>query len=365
MGHVVEALKVSGGYALANKNVEVHLVLNADSPVELAEACPWIKKVYPISLKEIWKDGSRAKLIQRLPKVWDYIITDNRSTSFKPHWDENDLIRAYKVLNPLLMARIGKDYHDLLSKHADILAYVPNPKIKLTIPKKAKEFAKRYKHTGPAICIMLGGSAGDKQSLTIEMWLKICQALFKAIPNLKIYFTGITKSVGGRTHTADFNLGDVQYLVDSLPNAEATYNIGLWNQLALIQKINIFLSPHTGFAFLSPLIGTPWLELANCLWPAYVFNYEPFYSVLPECGSCPAKEEVTRGCCKLLSKGKKATCMTDKLLTKKIPEIVKATQLLLNPQFTYKKALNLHLNKLKNLPYDFSRFWFVDGIKSL
>lgn len=365
VGHVVEALKFTKGYAEANKNIDVYLLLNAASPVELTAACPWIKKTYPVSLKEIWEDGKKAKSVQSVPKTWDYIITDDRATRFKIHWDENNLIKAYKVLEPLLAAKIGKSYVEQIDTNRGILPYKYNQRITLPIPRKAKDFVKRYKHSEPAICIILGGSAGDMQSPTVKVWLKICQALFKSIPNLKIYFTGVTRSIKGRTNTIDFSLNDVKYLISHLLNAEAAYNIGLWNQLALIQKCDIFLSPHTGFGFLPQLVGTPWLELANCRWPAYIFNDLPFYSVLPVCGWYPARGETKKGCGKLLAQNKKALCMTDRLLTKKIPEIVQAAKLLLNPKFTYKKALKLHLGKIKKFPYDYKKFFFLDGVSSL
>ncbi len=38
VGHVVEALKLAKGYKLANRDLEVHMMLNADAPVELAGA---------------------------------------------------------------------------------------------------------------------------------------------------------------------------------------------------------------------------------------------------------------------------------------------------------------------------------------
>jgi hypothetical protein len=364
VGHVVEALKLAKGYTMANKDVEVHLLLNSESPVELGEACSWIKKTYSVSLKEIWKKGEKAKSIQALPKQWDYIITDSRVRHFKKGWDESDLMKAHKVLDSVLEAKIKKGFQEQVDDHSEVLSLVYNPKISLTIPKQARKLASRYRHKGPAICIMLGGSAGDKQSPTTRMWLKICQALVNEIPNLKIYFTGVTKQVNGRTATLDFSLNDVKSLVKKLPNAEVAYNIGLWNQLALIEKCDIFLSPHTGFAFLPPLIGTPWLELGNCRWPAYIFNYIPFYSVLPDCGYYPALGEQKKGCGKLLSANKKALCMTDKLLEKKIPEIAKGAKLLLDKSYTYDKALTQHLSKIRK-DYDISDFFFLGGLSNL
>lgn len=360
VGHVVEALKLTKGYHDANKNIEMHLLLNADSPVELADACGWIKKTYPVSLQGIWKNGSKAKSLKNIPRTWDYIIHDKRIKDFRKGWDENNLIKAQSVLKRLVRARIKEGYTDDY-----VLPHKLNPKITLDIPPEAKNFAERYKHSGPAICIMLGGSAGDTQSPTVKMWLKTCQALFEAIPSLKIYFTGVTRSISGRTNTINFSLDNVKYLVRHLPNAEAAYNIGLWNQLALIQKCDIFLSPHTGFGFLPPLVGTPWLTLSNCRWPEYMFNDVKFYSVLPECGSYPALEDTKHGCGKLLVQNKKVLCMTDKLLVKKIPEIVRAAKLLLDSKFTYKKSLRLHLSKIKNPPYDYKKFFFFDGVKSL
>ncbi len=364
VGHVVEALKLAKGYDAANKNIDIYLLLNAASPIELASACNWIKKTYPVSLDEIWKQGKKAKSVQQIPKTWDYIITDDRASRFKKGWDEDDLIKAHDVLSPLLKARIAKGYTEQAGEHTDILPCLNNPKITLPIPNSAKNFAKKYKHEGSAICIMLGGSAGEKQSPSMHMWSEICRALFKAIPDLKIYFTGVNKSIKGRTATDDYKLNEIEALAKSLPSAEVAYNIGLWNQLALIQKCDIFLSPHTGFAFLPLLVGTPWLELANCRWPAYMFNYIPFYSVLPECGWYPAINETKKGCGKLLAEDKKAICMTDKLLLKKIPEIVKGAKLLLDKKFTYRKAINLHLDKIRK-NYDINKFFFFGGIEGI
>src|SRR3989344_5843820 len=110
VGHVVEALKASKGYADANKKIEVHLLLNADSPTELADACYWIKKTYPVSLQDIWKNGDKSNSLKKIPKTWDYIVHDERIKHFRRGWDENNLIKAQKILPRLLHAKVAEGY---------------------------------------------------------------------------------------------------------------------------------------------------------------------------------------------------------------------------------------------------------------
>jgi|SRR3989344_4538780 len=370
VGHAVEALKYAKGYYDANKDeIEIHLLLNEDTPVELADACYWIKKTYPIGIKEVMNKKKEAESLKDIPREWDYIISDSRVQGFKEGWDEEDLIKSQEVLQKFFVAKIAKGYtvpvalFNSVDINSQILPYKLNTPISLDIAEDAKKFAEKYNHQGPKICVMLGGSAGAKQSPSMEMWLKICQTLFDNIPKLKTYFTGITKSIGNRTTTEDFTLENVEYLVKNLPNAEVVYNVGLWNQLALIESCDLFLSPHTGFAFLAPTLGTPWLALSNCLWQEYLFNDLSFYSVIPDCGSYPAQEETTEGCGKLLAEDKKVLCMTDEFLEKKIPDIIEGAKLLLYPGFTYDFALKLHLEKIKKLSTA-SKFFFFDGAVS-
>jgi len=367
VGHAVEALKYAKGYYEgSNGEIEIHLLLNSDNPIELADACPWITKTYAVNIQEVMDKKEEAESLKNIPREWEYVISDSRVTRFQKGWDEDDLIEAQAVLQKYFKGTVDQGYTIPVSPFssadasAQVLPYSLNSPIRLTIPAQAKDFAQRYSHNGPKIVLMLGGSAGDKQSPSIEMWLKICQALQENIPDLKLYFTGITKASGNQTTTIDFTLDDVHSLAAKLPNSEVLYNVGLWNQLALIESCDIFLSPHTGFAFLAPAVGTPWLALSNCRWQEYLFNGVPFYSVIPDCGSYPAQEETKTGCGELLAEDKKALCMTDELLEKKIPEIVEGAKLLLDSNFTYDKSLERHMEKIKKLG-TFEKFVFFDG----
>ncbi|MFA4907349.1 MAG: hypothetical protein WC602_03700, partial [archaeon] len=60
VGHAVEALKCAKGYFEANKNLEVSLLLNSKTPVELASACNWIRKAYSVDVREVSEKGKNA-----------------------------------------------------------------------------------------------------------------------------------------------------------------------------------------------------------------------------------------------------------------------------------------------------------------
>jgi hypothetical protein len=77
-GHVVEALKWAKGYADANEDIRIHLLLHAESPVELALACPWIERAYAVSVDEVAREGAGAACLNAIPRTWDYVVSSFR-----------------------------------------------------------------------------------------------------------------------------------------------------------------------------------------------------------------------------------------------------------------------------------------------
>ncbi len=372
VGHLVEAIKHARGYYEMDKSLKISLLVNSEAPIELATACDWIEFVYPISVSELATLGENASSLQLIPKDWDYVLVDPRTKRLKSGYDDDLLIEAQKILQKVFIGnevngttpnRSGLEYEDVSIQTP--LSYKLNAHIDIPIPEFATEFVKKYAHNGPVITILPGGSAGHKQSPSMEIWESICLNLSNEIPNLKINFTGVTKSEMGRTATQGITLEDIDLLVSKLPNAENCFNIGLWNQIALIKTSDIYCSPHSGFSFLSQVVGTPWLALSGCPWPEYFFNDTKFYSVLPDCPSYPSKGNSQNGCGKLLSEGKKSICMQDENLYKKIPEIVSAAKMLLDNSFNYHDAVELHIKKIKDSKIDLNEFLFFDGIKGI
>lgn len=365
VGHLLEAIKHARGYYDANNDLEISLLVNSETPIELAQACYWIKNVYPISVNEVLT-VENAPCIQSVPKEWDYVLIDPRVKDPEPESQNDSLAICQLILRKNFIGReITASTRDRSSgnQHLSVgkeqlLPYKLNAHIDIPIPGESIEFVKRYSHDGPTITILPSGSAGDKQSPSIKIWEEICLVLFEAIPNLKINFTGVTKSEEGRTITQDIKIEDIDALVAKLPKAENCFNIGLWNQVALIKSSDIYISPHCGFSFISQVVGTPWLAISGCPWPEYFFNDTKFYSVLPDCQSYPSKNNDTSGCGLLLSHDKKSVCMQDENLRRKVPEIVEGAKKLLDKSFDYNNALELHLRNIEKFGKE-KFFFFV------
>ena len=362
VGHVVEALKFARGFHEANSGLEIHVALNRDSPTELAGACPWIKKTYPIDIFEVLEKNVDATCLRQLPREWDYVVTDMRV--------QHDIARArnlggydlalgnyLRVSERLFTASRGKaalysaETEPNNSRRAklsfpDGLRYRIDAKVEIPIPQSAISFGRRLNHNDPKVCILLGGSGGYRSYPAIETWLKIIRALNESIPDLRIYLTGVRQSEKGRTATSGYTESHIRKVLESFRNVVDCYDIGLWNQLAIVKQSDVFVSPHTGFGFLAPCVGTPWLTISGGDWPEYFFNHVPFYSVLPDDPTYPNRGDARPR----RQKGRppRGRDTDPKRLEKKIPEIVEATRLLMSESFTYEDAWKRHRQNIQD-----------------
>ena len=341
VGHVVEAIKYTKGFKEANSELEIHVALNKYTATNLTEGAPWIEKTYLVDVYGFLNKIKDHSTLNSIPKDWDYVMTDNRllldnKDVTELGKDEEAMINYHNLAEVHLNAKKGKGvfFHKRVLPPG--LEYKLDAKVELDIPQVAKSFVKKYKANGPKICVLPGGSAGLNHYPDVESWQKILRSLAENISNLKIYLTGAKKSKDGRTDTSAYSEQDIRD-IQGRNNIVDCFDIGLWNQIALIEMCDILLSPHTGFAFLAPCVDTPWLALSGAAWPEYFFNQVPFYSVLPNNPEYPYMGEFNED-----EGPEKIISMRPNKLEPKIPEIVEAAQLLLDKNFTYEKAFKRH-----------------------
>ncbi|MDE1865090.1 MAG: hypothetical protein KGH94_00405 [Candidatus Micrarchaeota archaeon] len=344
VGHALEGLKFARGFLAANKNLEIHLALNKKTPTELAAGAPWLKKVYPIDLDEVAKKGKKAACVAKIPKEWDYIVTN-----YSPRSEYKDaktldpeaegLVRYLDIVDNVLVSHNSRGAIYNRTELPKSLKY-RRTKLTLEVPRKAKTFARRYRFNGLKICMLLGGSAGPKYYPAIGSWEKVIRALNAEFPGLRVYVTGVSRQKAGRTVTKAYSKEGIQELIGKFDNVVDCYDIGLWNQVALLQECDLLIAPHSGFAFLASCVGRPWLALSGGNWPEYFFNETPFYSVLPDdpyfpyhCVGRYGDDNVAK------MKRKHIPSFEPRRFERRIPEIVKGVKLLLDKRFTYERAL--------------------------
>ncbi len=86
-------------------------------------------------------------------------------------------------------------------------------------------------------------------------------------------------------------------MLGSCPGTLEAFDLGLLDQLAVIERCGLFVSPHTGFGMAVLCVGTPWLTLSGGSWHEYFCNGVPFYSVQPD-PAATAPTPASRRCCR-------------------------------------------------------------------
>ncbi len=358
VGHAVEALKVAKGYHSANENVAVSVLLNAQTPVELAEACPWIERAYPVDTPDVAARGLDAPSLQAIPAAWDYVVSDER-TVYSPELFSPDVRAFHEVARSYFRASRWQGAR-FQPPEEDAPRYRRDAKIRLRLPAHTRAYARRHRHDGPSFCILPAGSSGDPIYPPLRWWIRLIRALQTEFPNARVAITGSSGGRDERSATHAYPRKALDPLFKTCPDVIDGYDIGLWRQLALIQSADVFIAPHTGFAFLAPCVGTPWLAVSGARWPEYLFNKTPFYCVLPECPRYPCYFNMKKACATRIQNGKTVMCMDTRRLNPRIPEILHGARLLLDKAFTYKRAVALYREKIAQGGFAQDRFFFFD-----
>lgn len=351
-GHTIEALRYAQGFHVANPDSEVHVALSDRAVPVLTTACPWISRTYAVDLDNFENPDVDIEALKDIPKEWDYIV-DNILDVPEENVpaDEQAILRYFESTSSALTARVARGSlypnHDL----PEGLGYTPRTRVTLDVPAENRSVAaRRYPHDGPKIAIMLGGSIGRWYYPDTSSWIKIVAALSDALPSARFYLTGVHQSAGKTTYTAGYTDEDVAAVLASAPGVVDCYDIGLWNQIALFERCDALISPSTGFSWLALCVGTPWLTISGGYFPEYFFNDVPFYRVLPDDPEYPY-----RGVIDPMADSPRLRCMEPRNLDKKIPEIVMATQLLMEPSFTYDEAMARHRTNVARANVDHHR----------
>jgi hypothetical protein len=351
VGHVVEALRYAKGFHDANPGSEVHVAVSDGAPWELCAGAPWIAGVYRVPVAD---PQSCDLSIPEMPREWDYIVDNNLMRLEDEHsdelvrpeaymapergWEEEATIAYYARADAELRVRRGRGLLFPEMSLPDGLRYDPRAYVTLDVPGPSRAFAERYAHDGPKICILPAGSGPAAQYPGPRSWVAILGALRERFPRARFYLTG-TRSTGRHRHltTTRYDAGALARVLSSGDDVVDCYDIGLWNQIALLEACDLLVSPHSGFSFLGLCVRTPWLAISGGNWPEYFFNGVPFYSVLPDNPEYPYV-----GAYEYDYDGPTIPDMQHERLLARIPDLLDGAAFLLDPAITYEDALSRH-----------------------
>jgi hypothetical protein len=350
VGHVVDALQYAKGFSAANPGSEVHVAISDGAPWELLDRCPWIAGVYRIPLG----DPELCDLsIPEMPKDWDYIVDNNLmqleaespaligrpDDLVQPSgWEEGATIAYLDRTATELTAHRGRGVLFPAMSLPAGLGYARDPTVRIDVPQASRDFARQYAGPGPKIAILPAGSGPARQYPRAESWIAIIGALLDRFPSARVFVTGASSS-GRHRHltTTSYRHAALGRILRASPRVTSCYDIGLWNQIALLAECDLLISPHSGFSFLALCVGTPWLAISGGNWPEYFFNDVPFCSVLPDNPDYPYEGAIDG------EDGPIIPDMRPEKLLARIPEIVDGAAFLLDPAITYADARRRHL----------------------
>ena len=363
VGHALEGLKVARNYFEADSDLKISVLLNSEMPCEIGELCPWVEKVYMADVKELAEHGLAAGCLKKIPAGWDYVVSDDRLMhSLASYSDE--LKAANQVIIQYLQARIWKG-NRYFPRHEQMPPYKPDTEMRFTVPESAREFVGKYRHNGLKICILPAGSNADRIYPEAKWWVKMMQSVTESFPDVRFYITGAKSKSGNRSESYTLTGNDISLMISEINNAENCFDIGIVNQVALLEYCDLLISPHSGFAFLAGCVNTPWLALSGARWPEYFYNRIKFYSVLPSCEKYPCYTGMKEVCIAEMKNGNPVICMSTKELDGKIPAILDGIKQLMRDDFTYEDSIELYRRNVLKSGYPLENFWTFEGSFSI
>lgn len=362
VGHAVEALHYCQGYHAAAPERAVSVALNAASACELARYCPFVESAYPIEHPFVEPGSDSARALAAVPRRWDWIVDDFRRR-------QDFQLRAFPGMSDYYNA---SDRHLTAARGRTVIGdraagYVPRCRLRLELPEDARDRARRVLRAREPegtrwIAVMPAGSGPRSLYPSVRSWRLILDALAARLPGVRFALIGKLRRDGRTTST--LAAGEVAALLAHRSRPLDCFDLGLTDQLAIVEACDVFISPHTGFGMAALAVGTPWLTISGGRWFEYYFNHVPFRSILPDVERYPAFtqfEEPPTICDR--DDGPRTPSMTSARIRDDLERITTAAAELADGSLTYERALAEYFSALLAIyEGDARRIWSIDGV---
>lgn len=353
VGHLVEALEVAANYHKAHPDLKIHLMVHHKTPYQIATYCNFIEAVHPIDDQDYMdvQEGLRYKISD----TFDYVVFPKR-LYYTPQDYTPSLLSCNRFLQGYFKAKLWSGFNDTPYHHPHALKSVPYSAFKIVVPKDNISYKLPDVIGHPLIAVMLKGASKQTIWPSLHTWKRVLKHIKEIYPNAMFIITGISSAHSTARTSADKAKTRLTKFIDGIPGAINAYDVGLDNQLGLIQQADVLLSPHTGFAFLAPCLGTPWLTLSGGQWAEPMPAQMPFYSTLPKCNRYPCNNGTMKTACKIRQKIKQPIeCMT--LSKHRLDDILRGLNKLLRPDYSFQEAFKDYEQSALNNGVHIKKLW--------
>jgi hypothetical protein len=353
VGHAIEAYKLAAQLAVVNPDLEVWVLLNATTAIELGACVPGLAGVYAINVEEEADSSGMRPSLAAVPREWDYIFTDPRHDTPAP-WEALNVFHA--EARRYLSAPVVND-----GWHCPGFPKSRTVPLRLRLPVKARAYAERFLTPGCALRISLlfsPGSHGYKMP-PLAFWRRLIGALCDEYPGVEIVLLGALDR--SRPYSLMITAEDLAALEREFPRVRNAYDLGILNQLALAERCDLHISPHTGFSFAVQCVGTPWLVLTSNGSREYFLNGVPFASLYPRCPLYPCdawggggalRHPPLEECRERVQEhereqvGRPVLCAETAELEARLPEILEHARALIGRERSYVECVTEHYRAL-------------------
>lgn len=191
----------------------------------------------------------------------------------------------------------------------------------------------------PRVSVLLGAGS-HLRSPSLGLWSRLFEEFFTRHAEGEIILLGSFDR--RRTYTRGVSPRDVGKLCARFPGIRNAFDIGLLAQLALAERCQLHLSPHSGMSFAVQAVGVPWLALSAQEWHEFLLNGVPMLSVFPDCPLYPCFRHMYPECAVRLRSNVRTPCIEDDALLGKLPEIIAGIEMLLAGALPYHAAAHRH-----------------------
>lgn len=273
VGHVAEALAVARGFVAANPGLELHLLVNASTTLELAGLSGDIARVYPLATQPLSSLGAAS--FAGIPQEWDFVVHRAREPG-----EPAEQRALFELSQRHFVARHWAGSFGTAMSLDGGLEFRGDRPLELSLPQAAPFADQLRAHHGIKIAFLPVLSASLGSSPSIDWWCQLLLALRVTFPDSLSLLVGQSQEDRG-VPASGYTRVQLAPLFGAAPSLIDAFDLGFMPTLALLRDSDVLIAPEVGLARLASCVQTRRLVLSPDVTRERFFNQVSFVTTSP------------------------------------------------------------------------------------